>query len=70
VPTPIRPRTLWCPMALVDPGTGAQTGSDRPGAMGGLVAAQPVEGVGWQGGQADKGVREIVGLVGKGLRRW
>jgi len=35
----------------------------------GFIAAQPIEGIGWQVGQADKGVREIVRLVGKRLGR-
>jgi hypothetical protein len=35
----------------------------------GFIAAQPIEGIGWQVGQADKGVRELVRLVGKRLGR-
>src|SRR4029077_5600406 len=35
----------------------------------GLIAAQTIEGIGWQVGQADKGVREIVRSVGKRLGR-
>ena len=36
----------------------------------GLIAAQPIERVGWQVGQANKGVGEIVGLVSKCVGRW
>jgi hypothetical protein len=36
----------------------------------GLIAAQPIERIGWQVGQANKGVGEIVGLVSKRLGRW
>ena len=35
----------------------------------GLVAAQPIERIGWQVGQPNKGVGEIVGLVGKYVGR-
>ena len=35
----------------------------------GLVAAQPIERIGWQVGQANKGLGEIVGLVSKYVAR-
>jgi hypothetical protein len=36
----------------------------------GLIAAQPIERIGWQVGQANKGVGEIVGSVSERLGRW
>jgi hypothetical protein len=36
----------------------------------GLVAAQPIERIGWQVGQPNKGVGEIVGLISKRVGRW
>jgi predicted amino acid dehydrogenase len=36
----------------------------------GLIAVQPIERIGWQVGQANKGVVEIVGLVSKRVARW
>ena len=36
----------------------------------GLIAAQPIERIAWQIGQANKGVGEIVGLVSKRVGRW
>jgi hypothetical protein len=36
----------------------------------GLIAAQPIERLGWQVGQANKGVGEIAGLVSKCVGRW
>src|SRR6516164_253325 len=36
----------------------------------GLIAAQPIERIGWQVGQANKSVGEIVGLVSEQIGRW